>query len=113
MHEMAIAKEIQDIVLEKLKEHGKRKVTRVGLIFGELTSVVPEALETAFSIASEGTAMQGAKIKCTIKKLKARCRKCGKVFRVKDFDYICPKCGTSRVEIIQGREMLVKSISME
>jgi hydrogenase nickel incorporation protein HypA/HybF len=113
MHELAIAEEIKQIVLEKMKENKRKKVTRVGLIFGELTSVVPEALETAFSIASEGTAMQGAKIKCTIKKLKAKCKKCNKIFRVKDFNYFCPACKTSQVEITQGREMIVKSITME
>lgn len=113
MHEMAIAEEIKDIVLIKMKEQGRKKVTRVGLIFGELTSVVPEALETAFVIISKGTAMQGVKIKCEIKKLKARCGGCKKTFRVKDFNYICPACGTSRVEVIQGREMIVKTIEMK
>lgn len=113
MHELSIAEEIKDIVIEKMKERGKKKVTRVELIFGELTSIVPEALELAFISVTEGTAMKNAKIKYTVKKLRARCGKCGKTFRVKDFNYMCRSCEAGPAEIIQGREMIIKTISME
>lgn len=113
MHELSIAEEIKGIVLEKMKEHKKKKVTRVVLIFGELTSIVPQALELAFESVSQGTPMRGAKVKYTIKKIKAKCGNCGKVFAVKDFNYMCPKCGHGPAEVIQGREMIVKTITME
>jgi hydrogenase nickel incorporation protein HypA/HybF len=113
MHELSIAEEIKDIVLQHLKDNGKSKVTRIELIFGELTSIVPAALKLAFDSVAEGTAMHDAKIKYAVKKLKAKCRKCSKIFRIKDFNYMCPACKAGPADIIQGREMIVKSISME
>lgn len=113
MHEVAIANEIKDIVLEKMREHKAKKVTAIKLIFGELTSVVPEALDFAFGSISEGTPLAGAKVGIKITKLRAKCNDCGKKFGIKDFMYICPKCKSTAVSVLSGREMIVKSIDME
>jgi len=113
MHELSISEEIRDIILAKMKEHGKSSVTHVELVFGELTSVEPQALKTAFTSLLYETPAQKAMIKYIINPLKARCAACAKVFRVKDFNYMCPKCGKGPANVIQGNEMLVKSITME
>jgi hydrogenase nickel incorporation protein HypA/HybF len=113
VHECALAEEVIAIVRAKLKENGRSRATRIDLVIGELTSVVPEALETAFQSLSVGTPVEGAKLKYRLKRLKARCGSCRRVFRVKDFDYGCPSCGKGPCEIIQGREMFVKSIEAE
>ena len=113
MHELAIAEEIGAIVLARLKEHSMKKVTALKLEFGEMTSVVPEALDFAFTSVAKGTAMEGAKLSIKIIKVRAKCLNCGNIYRVKDIDYTCPKCKENLHEIIEGRDMIVKTIEME
>ena len=113
MHEVAIAEEIKEIALDKMKEHGALKITGIALIIGEMTSVVPEALTFAFESVCRGTPMEAAEIRIENVKLKARCRRCGAEFRVKDFFYICPECAGTDVEVIKGKEMIIKTIDME
>jgi hydrogenase nickel incorporation protein HypA/HybF len=113
MHELAIAGEIKDIVLAKLKEHKLSKVTGIKLVFGEMTSVVPEAIRFAFASISEKTPMSGAKIRIKMIRSKALCNSCGKNFRIKDLAYICPECSSADIKITAGREMIVQTIDME
>jgi len=113
MHEVAIAAEIMDIVLEKAREHNASKVTRIKLIIGELTSIVPEALDFAFVSISAGTPIEGVKIEMKKEKLRGKCGGCGKEFRIKDMMYICPKCKGTDIKVLSGKEMIIKSIDME
>lgn len=113
MHEVAIAEEIRDIVLEKLKKHKASKVRQIKLLIGELTTIVPEALKFALEIVSENTAMQGAKIQIKTLKTKVKCLKCEKEFKTSDFDYTCRICKSQNVKIIEGKEMIIKTIDME
>ena len=113
MHEVSIAEEIKDIVREKLKEHKAKKVTKIGLIIGEMTSIVPDALTFAFESVGRGTPMEHAEINMEHVKLKAKCTNCSKQFKVKDFEYVCSFCGSTRVKVTQGKEMIIKTIEME
>lgn len=113
MHEVAIASEIKDIVLEKARQHKAGKVTRIKLIIGELTSVVPEALDFALVSVSAGTLLEGAKVEIKSEKLRGKCGDCGREFRIRDMMYICPKCRGTGIKVLSGKEMIIKSIDME
>ena len=113
MHEVAIAEEIKNAVLEQAKEKKAKKINKISMSFGELTSVVPDALDFAFEAVSAGTIMEGAEIEIETIKMKGRCKECGKKFRIKDFNYICPKCSSVRIQLTEGKEMIIKTIDME
>lgn len=113
MHEVAIAEEIKNVVIQKLNENKGKKVKGIKLLIGEITSIVPEALKFAFNVVSKGTPMENALIHIKVLKAKAFCRNCSKKFKVNDYYFICPACHSSDVEIIQGREMIIQTIEME
>ncbi|MFP4466642.1 MAG: hydrogenase maturation nickel metallochaperone HypA [Candidatus Goldiibacteriota bacterium] len=112
MHEISIAEEIKHIVFEKMKEQKMNKIYSVSLVFGEMTSVVPDALRFAFESVFSETPAEGAEIKIEMVKIKALCPECGKKSELKEFEFICPHCAGMKLEIIQGNEMIVKSIDM-
>jgi hydrogenase nickel incorporation protein HypA/HybF len=113
MHEVAIANEIMDLVLKKAEEHNAAKVTKIKLMIGELTSIVPEALDFAFVSITPGTPLQGVKVVMKKVKLKGKCGDCNKEFRIKHMMYICPKCRGTNIKILSGKEMIIQSIDME
>ncbi len=113
MHEVSIAEEIKDIVIKNLKENNAKKVKRIVLQIGKLTSVVPDALLFAFETISKNTPLENAKIEIEMIEIKAKCENCKKVFKLNAFEYQCPTCKKTNFKIIKGREMIIRTIEME
>ena len=113
MHEMAIAQGILDIALNAAAGHGAAKVTGIKVLAGELTGVVPEALEFGFGALAEGTPAAGACLTIKVVPLTGRCRECGYKDRLNRYRFVCGKCGSFAVEIVSGRELTVESVEVE
>lgn len=113
MHEVAIAEEIKEIVISELKKNNAKKVNKINLQIGKLTSIVPEALQFAFEAISKNTELENAKIEIEMMEIKAKCQKCKKEFIISEFDYECPYCKNMNLKIIQGRETIIKSLEIE
>ena len=54
MHEMSLCQGIFDSVVPVAKANGATKITEITLTIGDMTMVVPEAMEFAFEALSEG-----------------------------------------------------------
>ena len=112
MHELSIATNIVNLIQEQQKEHGFDKVEKIHLKIGEFSSVVPEALEFGFSIASRGTAAEGAEIIIDIVPLILRCNVCNKDFQSEPYMFVCPNCGSHDTAIVSGDELHIESIEV-
>ncbi len=113
MHEVSIAEEIKDIVIKNLKKNNAKKVKRIVLQIGKLTSIVPDALLFAFEVISKNTPLENAKVEIETIEIKAKCKSCKKVFKLENFEYQCPSCKKTDFQIIEGREMVIRTIEME
>ncbi|HWQ61845.1 MAG TPA: hydrogenase maturation nickel metallochaperone HypA [Negativicutes bacterium] len=113
MHEMAIAQGILDIVLEAASQNDAATVLCIKLQVGEMTEVEPEALTFCFAALAAGTAAAGARLDVEVTPLVGRCRDCGREFRVEQFRFLCPACGSAGVEIVSGRELRVEHLEVE
>jgi hydrogenase nickel incorporation protein HypA/HybF len=111
MHEFSIATAIIEQVLAVAKVNGLATVREVELDVGALQLVVPEALETAFEAVCEGTPAAGARLIQHEVPPKARCMDCGRVFTASIDSYQCEQCGRANTELVEGREIILKSIS--
>jgi hydrogenase nickel incorporation protein HypA/HybF len=117
MHEMSIAQNLIQIIDEEMKKHEVHKLNTVKVVHGQLSHIVPEALETAFEVLTQGTRMQGAAITLEEKPLKAKCRECGREFSPEGEDLMimtCPYCQTEfGHEILSGKELFIEEIEAE
>lgn len=113
MHEMAIAEGILDIAVKTAVSHGAAKVKGVKVLAGELTGIVPEALEFGFSALAAGTVADRACLSICIVPLTGRCRDCGHESRVDKYRFVCENCSSYAVEIVSGRELKVESVEVE
>ncbi len=113
MHELAITQSMLDLVLEQAKQAGAKKVEKIYLIIGEMSGYVEESVQFYFDFFSKGTIAEGAALSFTMVPATARCRSCGKVFKVKEFEWVCPDCNQSSLEITAGNELRVESIEVE
>lgn len=117
MHEMSIAQNLIQIIDEEMQKHEVHKLNKVKIVHGQLSHIVPEALETAFEVLTQGTRMQGAAISLEEKPLRAKCRECGREFSPEGEDLIimtCPSCQTEfGHEILSGKELFIEEIEAE
>lgn len=108
MHELSIAESVLDIIKKQVKD----RVTAVRLRIGELSGVVPEALEFSFQSASMGTLAEGAALVIERVPLTARCGDCDEVFKINDYCFACAKCGGGNFKLITGRELQIEEIEV-
>lgn len=113
MHELRIAEDLSAIVLETAKKENLSKVSRVTIIFGHFVWIVPEIFEFAFREAVKYTVASDAELSVEILPVKLRCNACGKDFLLKENFFACSICNSTDIEIIQGKELFVKSIEGE
>ena len=112
MHELSIATNLLQLIVEQQKEHQFNRVSRIHLVIGEFSTVVPEALEFSFEIVSQGTVAEGAEIVIRTLPLVLKCHACGSEFETEPYMFVCPQCGSTEVEIVSGNELNIESIEV-
>ncbi len=110
MHELSIA----ESVVRVASRHARgRRVTRVAVKAGHLRQVVPSALEFAFELVAEGTAVEGAALEIEPVPAAGVCRDCGSESEQDGFPLRCERCGGLDLEVVRGEELLVDSLELE
>jgi hydrogenase nickel incorporation protein HypA/HybF len=110
MHELSIA---ESIVRIADRHAAGRPVTAVEVKVGHLRQVVPSALEFAFELVAEGTAVEGAELRMEEVPAAGVCRVCGQASELPGFPLACEACGSLDVELVRGEELLVDALTME
>jgi hydrogenase nickel incorporation protein HypA/HybF len=113
MHELKIAEDLAEIVINTALSEKLIKVTRVNISFGQMVQIVPEIFEFTFREAVRDTIAGEAELDLEIIKVRLKCNKCGSSDFLKDDIFACYQCNSSDIEIITGKELFVKSIEGE
>ena len=80
---------------------------------GTQSGVVVEALEFAMDSAKINSMMENAEIIINEIQAKAKCTDCSTEFEITQLYDACPKCGSILHDIIEGKELKVKSLDAE
>lgn len=113
MHELSIASAMMDQLLRIAGEQRARRITEVEVVCGVMQQVVPEALELAFEALSADTPAAGATLRIVEEPLEVVCRLCGTRFEAEIDDYLCRRCNAADVEIVAGRDIVLKTVVCE
>ncbi len=109
MHELSIAIRIAEIAAEAARREGKNHVDSVHLEIGELTGVVPGALENAFRMTVKNTGiLADASLELSVVSALAKCNACHETFEPDGFTTICPACHAFDCDIIKGKELHIQ-----
>jgi len=113
VHELSLVASVFEVLEEKAREHGAARVTKVVLKVGVMSGAVADLLESAFDAYKKGTLAAGARLEIVVVPVKVRCPDCGGEAVREDPDYSCAGCGSRRVEIVEGRELVIEKIELE
>lgn len=110
---MAIAQQIVGIVDETLKSHPNTKCKTVHIRVGELTAVIPESLHFAYQAITSDTSLADSRLYIETVPVRAECKSCLKQFGIRDFEFACPHCQSTEIEIRQGNELHVEKLELD
>ena len=109
---MSLMSEIIKIVSEDARLHGFSKVDQIDVIVGDLSNVLPDALELAFfHFRKQGLGIldENTKLEIIREVAKAQCQTCLFEF-IPDYRMaLCPKCGRSNCLLVSGETFRVES----
>jgi hydrogenase nickel incorporation protein HypA/HybF len=113
MHEASLARELVSLIEEVAAQHSVTSVNRATVEIGELSTVVPEALEFAFEVARQDSVAAECALDFTFVPLVVHCSSCGYRGHAERGATGCPRCDSIPLEIQQGRDMRLVSIDVE
>jgi hydrogenase nickel incorporation protein HypA/HybF len=100
-------------VEELSREHADSRVLFVRVRIGEFSGVEADLLSAAYDELVPETPLRGAELEVRIVPLEAICEQCGHEFRVERFRFECGKCGSLRLKLRGGEELLLESVTFE
>lgn len=113
MHEMSIAQSLIDILREEMLTHNAKTLRSVRLNIGQMSAIVPDALSFCFQIITGGTELEGARLIMDIIPLMGYCNECEKEFEIKDYAFLCPSCGSTKINTIGGQDLSIVEIEVD
>jgi hydrogenase nickel incorporation protein HypA/HybF len=110
---MGIMAEVMESTLSAASDVGATRVNTIRLTIGELTGIVPDALEFAFEALSMGTIAEGGTLEITLVPARSLCLSCGKEFDHDAWDRSCPACGAFLCQVIAGDELVISGADVD
>lgn len=114
MHELSIAEAILQQVDDVLRQSGEAgRVARVDLAIGILSGVCAESVRFALGLLTQGTALAHTEFCIRQPQAECVCAQCGQRTPIGEVVLACPNCGSPRIAIHGGRDLVLESIEVE
>ena len=112
MHELSVAHAVVSTVIDSLPAPAPR-VLQVRLRIGELSGIVPQALEFAYDVAAQDTPLADAALVIERTPVVIACPTCGEQQLASTHDFTCPGCGVPCGEVVGGKELEIVDITLD
>lgn len=112
MHEVSIMQNAMALARETAKSKGAQRIHALRLRVGAMSGVVPDALQFAFDMVTQGTMAEGASLEIESVPARCWCAECQLEFDSEDFLGECPKCGQLSSELRSGTELEIASVEL-
>lgn len=111
MHEGSIAAAIVQGALETLAKERLSSARSLTVLIGRLHSVVPGVLQDHYTLLKkEHPALRRSRLAIEIAAVRVACRDCGHEAEIGTPEFACARCGSTRIDVVGGREMHLKEI---
>ena len=109
MHELSITQSMVELCEQNA---GGRRVLSVTMEIGELSGMVPEAVEFCFDACTRDTLLEGAHLIIDLIPGRGRCN-CGVESPLNTYYDPCPACGGFGLTVTAGEELRVRELEVE
>ncbi|WP_026688540.1 hydrogenase maturation nickel metallochaperone HypA [Alteribacter aurantiacus] len=112
MHEMSLMVDVIQLVSDDAKLRDINHISKITMIVGDLSNVLPDALELAFIFlrTQEVTLInETTELELIREEAKAICQSCDHTFTPDYRIALCPRCGLLRAILVSGETFRVES----
>jgi hydrogenase nickel incorporation protein HypA/HybF len=114
MHELSIALSMVEMASEEALRRGGVQVFAIHLKLGQLSGVVKDALLFSYTVACEGTPLEGSQLVIEEVPVVVRCPDCRAETALASLQrFCCSACGALTSEIVQGKELEVVAMEIQ
>jgi hydrogenase nickel incorporation protein HypA/HybF len=114
MHELSIALSLIDAAAEEADRRGGLTVRTIHLRLGALSGVEADALASAFELAVEGSAIDGAILEIELVPVVVFCPSCRAERALTTLQrFACPVCDSPTASVVRGKEMEITALEVE
>ena len=110
MHELAVTRSLLQLALEHAE--GKR-ITDLYIVVGQLSSFVDDSVQFYWDLICEGTPAEQSRLHFQRTVAEMQCSECQYQYPLKADQFACPRCGSTKIQIISGSEFYLDSIEVE
>lgn len=113
MHELAITEQIAEIAIRHGEKNSAKKITDLYLVIGELSTVIDESVQFYWDLITEDTICEGAQLHFQRVPARFLCQDCGQEYKLEAGELApCPKCGSTRMKVLEGKQFHLDSINI-
>ena len=113
MHELAIAQRLIDTASAALPRAARGPITAVKVQLGALAGLSKDELVFGFQVVATGTPFAAAALEIEELPAVIHCSHCNANYSVSDLvTFYCPLCDSADVQVVQGKELTLRSIEM-
>ncbi|QDT89978.1 hydrogenase maturation nickel metallochaperone HypA/HybF [Gimesia algae] len=113
MHERSLVQNLLKQVRQIVAEQGGGCVSEICVQAGDLSGVEPLLFAAAFEEMVPAVFSEECQLKLDLVPVTAVCAHCQHEFEVLDFQFHCPECQSGSVDVIQGDDLQLISITLE
>lgn len=110
---MSIAQSLIDVVKEEMLKNNAKTLRSVRVNIGQMTAIIPDSLSFCFEVITGGTELEGARLIMDLIPLVGYCDECEKEFEIKDYAFVCPTCGGTKIRTIAGQDLSIVEIEVD
>jgi hydrogenase nickel incorporation protein HypA/HybF len=113
MQVLNITKTLIDKVLRQAQGTYSKRVVAIHLALGEISELDPTSIQTHWTILSQGTPVEQARLHFRFIPAEVQCMACFQKYHPAVKKIICPYCGSFGAKILTGEECHLESIETE
>lgn len=114
MHELSIAMSMVEMAAEEAERRGGVRVHAIHLKLGDLSGVVKEALRFSYTVACEGTLLEGSQLVIEEVPVVVYCPVCDAETALASVQqFCCAACHAPTSQVVQGKELEVTALEIE
>ncbi len=112
MHELGIVVKVLDEVDALAAQYEAKKILKVTMEVGEVSTIVPDLFTDAFDWAKKKTRYaQDAALEMILIEGRTYCQSCGETYRTTEYGKKCPHCGSCETYLLTGDQVVIKDVA--